>query len=193
MRLPVFLGALCAAGMASAALVEYDLVISQGNIKNDGQTKRSWLINGQSPGPAIVATKGDTVNVRVLNLGSENITIQYVLCSIGFVLLTDPRSWHGYALCIPFVTHLSVMCAASSSFLRPGEHIVSRYLCPNTALMLHRSDGVPGLTQCARVPTRSDHFTERVTGSLSDRSRRSRITSRSRKLVRRSHATHTTV
>nr|AAR21095.1 laccase [Auricularia auricula-judae] len=77
MRLPVLLGALCAAGMASAALVEYDLVISQGNIKNDGQTKRSWLINGQSPGPAIVATKGDTVNVRVLNLGSENITIHW--------------------------------------------------------------------------------------------------------------------
>lgn len=79
MRLSVRLlaGALLAATVSRAALVEYDLVITQGTVKKDGQSKRSWLINGQSPGPAVVATKGDTVNVRVLNLASDNITIHW--------------------------------------------------------------------------------------------------------------------
>ena len=78
MRLQLCASALFITSFCRAALVSYDLVITQGIVKKDGQSKRSWLINGQSPGPAIVATKGDTLDIRVTNHGSENITIQYV-------------------------------------------------------------------------------------------------------------------
>lgn len=60
-----------------AALVKYNLLITQAVVKTDGQSKTSWLINGQSPGPVITATKGDTLDIRVTNLGSENITIHW--------------------------------------------------------------------------------------------------------------------
>ncbi|KAG8746638.1 hypothetical protein FRC10_004241 [Ceratobasidium sp. 414] len=62
---------------AQAALRAVTLNVTYGTTDQDGTTKPSWLINGQSPGPHLVWDEGDQISVTVYNYGPEPMTMHW--------------------------------------------------------------------------------------------------------------------
>ncbi|KAG8707063.1 hypothetical protein FRC08_000723 [Ceratobasidium sp. 394] len=62
---------------AQAVLRSLTLNVTYGTTNQDGTTKPSWLINGQSPGPHLVWDEGDQISVTVYNYGPEPMTMHW--------------------------------------------------------------------------------------------------------------------
>ncbi|QRV77388.1 Multicopper oxidase [Ceratobasidium sp. AG-Ba] len=62
---------------AMAAVVNVNLDVTYGTTNQDGASKPSWLINGQTPGPHLVWDEGDTILANVTNNGNAPITIHW--------------------------------------------------------------------------------------------------------------------
>ncbi|KAB5589622.1 Multicopper oxidase [Ceratobasidium theobromae] len=65
------------AGVSDAKLVKYTLLLTNGTIAPDGNTRESWLINGQTPGPHLTFDEGDQAEIHVFNYGFEPTTIHW--------------------------------------------------------------------------------------------------------------------
>ncbi|KAF7360060.1 Laccase 2 [Mycena venus] len=62
-----------------------DLTITNGNVAPDGFTRQAVLVNGGTPGPLVVANKGDDFSLNVIdNLSNETM------------LLSTSIHWHGF-------------------------------------------------------------------------------------------------
>lgn len=59
------------------AVVEYDLDVSAKWLAPDGHWRKTYAINGQTPGPLIECTQCDTLRVRVHNSLSISISIHW--------------------------------------------------------------------------------------------------------------------
>ncbi|KAG8726264.1 hypothetical protein FRC12_023551, partial [Ceratobasidium sp. 428] len=62
---------------AFAATRTFTLTLTYGKTNQDGTTKESWLINGQTPGPHLVWDEGDTIIATVVNKGPESTTMHW--------------------------------------------------------------------------------------------------------------------
>ncbi|KAG8744969.1 hypothetical protein FRC12_014685 [Ceratobasidium sp. 428] len=62
---------------AYAATRTFTLTLTYGKTNQDGTTKESWLINGQTPGPHLVWDEGDTIIATVVNKGPEPTTMHW--------------------------------------------------------------------------------------------------------------------
>ncbi|KAJ7133815.1 laccase [Mycena filopes] len=62
-----------------------DLTLTNGDISPDGFTRQAVLVNGQAPGPLIVANKGDEFNLNVI----DKLTNDTMLTSSSI-------HWHGF-------------------------------------------------------------------------------------------------
>ncbi|KAJ7131857.1 laccase [Mycena crocata] len=62
-----------------------DLIVSNGDVSPDGFTRQAVLMNGGTPGPLIVANKGDEFNLNVI----DKLTNQTMLLSTSI-------HWHGF-------------------------------------------------------------------------------------------------
>ncbi|KAG9083142.1 hypothetical protein FRC06_004683 [Ceratobasidium sp. 370] len=60
-----------------AATRNVTLTLTYGTTNQDGTTKESWLINGQTPGPHLVWDEGDTIIATVINNGHEPMTMHW--------------------------------------------------------------------------------------------------------------------
>lgn len=56
---------------------EYNFTISQEWLAPDGYWRQTFAINGQTPGPTITATEGDTVRVNVVNYCNTQSTVHF--------------------------------------------------------------------------------------------------------------------
>lgn len=72
----LFAGALLQAPPATAVR-EYHLELTHHYANSDGNYKTCYLVNGQSPGPAIEGDEGDWVRVTVSNLLPVSVTIHF--------------------------------------------------------------------------------------------------------------------
>ncbi|KAF7342559.1 Laccase A [Mycena sanguinolenta] len=88
-----------------------DLTLTNGGVAPDGFTRQAVLVNGQAPGPLIVANKGDEFNLNVIDQLTN-----------GTMLLSTSIHWHGFfqpnnswADGVAFVTQCPI--AANNSFL----------------------------------------------------------------------------
>ncbi|KAJ7247993.1 Cupredoxin, partial [Mycena rebaudengoi] len=62
-----------------------DLTLTNGEVSPDGFARRAVLVNGQVPGPLIVANKGEELNLNVI----DSLTNTTMLTSTSI-------HWHGF-------------------------------------------------------------------------------------------------
>ncbi|KDQ18293.1 hypothetical protein BOTBODRAFT_143361 [Botryobasidium botryosum FD-172 SS1] len=75
--LPLLSTLFLAFSSALAATVSYELVLSPGYTAPDGVLRKTYLVNGQSPGPHLTAKQGDDLEINVLNFLDVAVTIHF--------------------------------------------------------------------------------------------------------------------
>jgi FtsP/CotA-like multicopper oxidase with cupredoxin domain len=104
----LFLCFLAVASLARAAVVEYDLVISETPLAPAGKPRRALTINGGVPGPVLRFTEGDTARITVRNnLKREETSLHWHGVLVpnvedGVPLLTTPRIGPGQSRVFEF-------------------------------------------------------------------------------------------
>ncbi|KAJ7795666.1 laccase [Mycena olivaceomarginata] len=108
---PLFVATCLISGALASIGPTADLTLTNGDVAPDGFTRQAVLVNGQVPGPLIVANKGDEFNLNVV----DQLTNETMLLSTSI-------HWHGFfqpnnswADGVAFVTQCPI--AVNNSFL----------------------------------------------------------------------------
>ncbi|KAJ7896634.1 laccase [Mycena olivaceomarginata] len=142
---PLFVATCLISGALASIGPTADLTLTNSDVAPDGFTRQAVLVNGQVPGPLIVANKGDEFNLNVV----DQLTNETMLLSTSI-------HWHGFfqpnnswADGVAFVTQCPI--AVNNSFLytfptneQAGTFWYHSHLCLCSSIIPQYCDGLRG-------------------------------------------------